>query len=189
MNMYGVTSNDILNELRSFAPQRTTDLSYKAGDQEYDIIIKDKTYDETPKEDRIETRSFDDLKVMDITTSDGTIVKLDQVAKLNRTWDKSNIMRVNQAEQVTITYRFNSEVNESKTLLLQARDEIDNLILNADIPTGIAVEIEHEDDSNQDDFTFLILAAFAIIYMILAAVFESLTAPLVLMFSIPSASA
>lgn len=188
MNMYGVTSNDILNELRSFAPQTTTELTYKAGDQEYDIIIKDKTFDETPKEEREEVRTFDDLKAMDITTSEGSIVKLEQVAKLNRTWGKSTIMRVNQAEQVTLTYRFNSEINESKTLLAEAREEIDNLILNADIPTGIAVEVEHEDDSNQDDFTFLILAAFAIIYMILAAVFESLTAPLVLMFSIPLAA-
>lgn len=39
-----------------------------------------------------------------------------------------------------------------------------------------------------DDFTFLILAAFILIYMILAAVFESTTAPIVLMFTIPLAA-
>lgn len=39
-----------------------------------------------------------------------------------------------------------------------------------------------------DDFTFSILAAFILIYAILAAVFESTTAPIVLMFTIPLAA-
>ncbi len=189
MNMQGVTVNNVVNELRNFSPQTTTEITYKTDDNnEYAIIIKDKTYDETPKEDRKENRTFDELKDMDITTDDGAIVKLQSVAKLNRTWDKGSIVRLNQDEQVTLTYSFNSDVNDSKALLKEAREEIDNLVQSTELPTGIAIEIEHENTDSEDDFTFLILAAFAIIYMILAAVFESLTAPIVLMFSIPLAA-
>ena len=86
-----------------------------------------------------------------------------------------------------MNYRFNSDVNESKNILEAARTEIDELVQNTDIPTGIAVEVVHEEDETSE-FTFLILAAFVIIYMILASVFESLTAPIVLMFAIPLAA-
>jgi len=56
-------------------------------------------------------------------------------------------------------YRFNSDVNESKNILEAARTEIDELVQNTDIPTGIAVEVVHEEDETRE-FTFLILAAF-----------------------------
>ena len=82
---------------------------------------------------------------------------------------------------------FNSDINESKDLLEAAREEIDELVQNMDVPTGIAVEVVHE-ENEMDDFIFLILAAFILIYMILAAVFESTTAPIVLMFTIPLAA-
>ena len=67
------------------------------------------------------------------------------------------------------------------------QEEIDELVQNMDVPTGIAVEVVHE-ENEMDDFIFLILAAFILIYMILAAVFESTTAPIVLMFTIPLAA-
>ena len=43
MGMNDVTSNNVVNELNSFSPQNSTSTKYKAGDEEYDIIIKDKT--------------------------------------------------------------------------------------------------------------------------------------------------
>jgi len=39
-----VTPNNVVTELNNFAPQNTTSIKYKAGDQEYDIIIKDKRH-------------------------------------------------------------------------------------------------------------------------------------------------
>ncbi len=52
---------------------------------------------------------------------------------------------------------------------------------------GVAVEVIH-DETDTSEFSFLILAAFALIYMILASVFESFTSPLVMMFTIPLAA-
>lgn len=42
MGINDVTPNNVVTELNNFAPQNTTSIKYKAGDQEYDIIIKDK---------------------------------------------------------------------------------------------------------------------------------------------------
>ena len=53
--------------------------------------------------------------------------------------------------------------------------------------SGVAIEVIHEEDQF-GDFKFLILAAFLLIFMILAMVFESVTTPLVILFSIPLAA-
>ena len=51
MGINDVTPNNVVTELNNFAPQNTTSIKYKAGDQEYDIIIKDKRLAEKKKEE------------------------------------------------------------------------------------------------------------------------------------------
>jgi len=67
------------------------------------------------------------------------------------------------------------------------RTEIDAMIANYNLPVGIATEVVHEED-NLKEFKFLFLAAFILIFMILASVFESFTLPFVLLLSIPLAA-
>ncbi|MDE6451524.1 MAG: efflux RND transporter permease subunit, partial [Odoribacter sp.] len=188
MELHDVTPNNVISELNNFSPQNSTSIKYKAGDQEYDIIIKDK---ELAKKKETEgenpTRSLEDLRNMEITTSQNSIIDLRSFSKINLTRGQGNIKRLNQDQEINVNYRFNSDVNESKSVLEAARLEIDDLVQNSDIPSGIAVEVIHEENET-DEFTFLILAAFVIIYMILASVFESVTAPIVLMFAIPLAA-
>ena len=49
MGIYDVTPTHVVTELNNFAPQNTTSIKYKAGDEEYDIIIKDKELAEKVK--------------------------------------------------------------------------------------------------------------------------------------------
>lgn len=188
MGINDVAPNNVVTELNNFAPQNTTSIKYKAGDQEYDIIIKDKELAEK-KEEENETpvRTLEDLRNMEVTNQNNSILDLRSFSKINLTRGQGNINRVNQDKEITVNYRFNSDVNESKDILEAARTEIDELVQGTDIPTGVAIEVVHEEDETSE-FTFLILAAFIIIYMILASVFESLTAPIVLMFAIPLAA-
>ncbi len=188
MGIYDVTPNQVATELNNFAPQNTTSIKYKAGDEEYDIIIKDKQLAEQKEEEEEElVRNLEDLRNMEVTNSNNSLTELRSFSNINLTRGQGNIYRVNQDKEITVNYRFNSDVNESKNILEAARTEIDELVQSTDIPTGIAVEVVHEEDETSE-FTFLILAAFVIIYMILASVFESLTAPIVLMFAIPLAA-
>jgi ABC-type multidrug transport system ATPase subunit len=55
------------------------------------------------------------------------------------------------------------------------------------LPADVAVEVVH-DVSEFEEFYFLILAAFILIYMILASVFQELSTPFVMMFTIPLAT-
>lgn len=188
MESYEVTPNQVVNELNNFAPQNTTSITYKAGDQEYDIIIKDKELAEKKEEEGVTpVRTLEDLRNMQVATSQNSIVDLRSFSTINLRRGQGNINRLNQEEKITVNYRFNSDINESKSVLEAARLEVDELIQNSDIPSGVAVEVIHEENET-NEFTFLILAAFIIIYMILASVFESLTAPVVLMFAIPLAA-
>ena len=65
--------------------------------------------------------------------------------------------------------------------------KIDDIVAKLELPSGIAVEVIHEENQNKE-FSFMILAAFILIFMILASVFESVSTPFVLMFSIPLAA-
>ncbi len=188
MGIYDITPTNVVGELSNFAPQNTTSIKYKAGNQEYDIIIKDKQLVEKEKEEEQQPqRTLEDLRNLNVTNQNSSLVELRSFSKINLTRGQGNINRVNQDKEVVINYRFSSDVNESKKLLESARTEIDELVQGSDIPAGIAIEVVHEENET-DEFTFLILAAFLIIYMILAAVFESLSAPIVLMFAIPLAA-
>ncbi len=188
MGIYDVAPTHVVSELVNFAPQNTTSIKYKAGEEEYDIIIKDKELS-LKKEEENETpvRNLEDLRNLQVSNAQNSIIDLQNFSNIRLGWGRSNIIRVNQDQEITVNYRFNSDVNESKDVLTAARDEIDELVQQTDIPTGVAVEIVHEEDET-GEFTFLILAAFILIYMILASVFESLTAPVVLMFAIPLAA-
>ncbi len=188
MGTYEVTPDNVVNELNNFAPQNTTSIKYKAGDQEYDIIIKDKELAVKQKEEQeTPVRTLEDLRNLNVTNQNNSVLDLRSFSQINLGRGQGNINRVNQDKEVTVNYRFNSDVNESKDILNAARTEVDDLVQNTDIPTGLAVEVIHEENETSE-FTFLILATFILIYMILASVFESLTAPVVLMFAIPLAA-
>ena len=182
MSRNDISMNNIAQELASFQAEYSTGVSFKQGTDEYDIVIK---YDEETEEQ--EEKNIDDLKHLQISGTSGNIVEMEEIADIVFSYGMGNIHRENQEKSITLTYRFNDEINSSKTILESAREEIDMLIAGMTIPPGIAVEVVHEEDELKD-FYYLIGIAFLLIFMILAAVFESLSTPIVLMLSIPLAA-
>jgi multidrug efflux pump subunit AcrB/ABC-type multidrug transport system ATPase subunit len=187
MGINDVTPMNVLTELNNFAPENVTNMQYKAGDEEYDIIIKDKQVVEIgDEEDKEAVRTLDELRNLEVANTNRSMVGLQNFSGINLTRGKGSITRINQEKEIEVRYSFNSEINESKQFLTDARREVDDLIQSLDVPAGLAVEVVHEEDT-YGDFSFLFLAALIIIYMILASVFESMSAPIVLMFAIPLA--
>lgn len=183
MSRNNISLNNITQELTSFQPEYSSGVKFKQGEEEYDIIIK---YDR-PEEEEEEYKNIDDLKRLQISGASGNIVEMEEIAAIVFSYGMGNIHRENQEKSITITYRFNNEITSSRTLLESAREEIDQLIAGMNIPSGIAIEVIHEEDQLKD-FYYLIGIAFLLIFMILAAVFESLSTPVVLMLSIPLAA-
>ncbi|MBT3749162.1 MAG: MMPL family transporter, partial [Bacteroidetes bacterium] len=181
MGERNVPLTNVTSELSSFPSEINSGAVFKDGTEEYDIIIKM----EVPEDD--EERTMDELKELKVPSSgQQATYDLQELGDVYFSRGLSDIDRVNREKQIEVTYRFENEVNDSKALLDAARIEIDELVASLSIPSGVAVEVQHEENDFKE-FYFLIAAAFILIFMILASVFESFVTPVVLMFTIPLA--
>lgn len=183
---YGVSLNNISSELGSFSREFTSGINFKQGEEEYEIIIKEKFKDGEDEEEST-TKGIDDLRRLQINNSQGATYDVQDIADIVYADGMSSITRVNQEKQIELNYRFVAEAEQSKDLLEAYRLEIDEIVSAYKLPAGIAVEVIHE-ENQFEDFYFLIAAAFILILMILASVFESISTPFVLMFSVPLAA-
>ena len=120
-------------------------------------------------------------------SDDESLFELQQISEIYFASGLRDISRVNQEKQVELRYQYNEDVYDSNELLDYARSEIEDLIQSANIPAGVAVELVQE-DSGLDEFKYMFLIAMILVYMILAAIFESFVTPFVLLFSIPLAA-
>jgi len=185
MTEYNISLSNVLSELNSFSKEIATGIQYKQGIDEYEIIISQKEPIEGEKQKT--DRNMDELKMLPITDASGGIHDLQDFTNIVYASGLSGINRVNQEKQIEVNYRFVSEAAGSKDLLAAYRYEIDELVANYNLPSGVAAEVVHE-ETDFSEFYFLIGAAIVLIFMIMASVFESLATPFVLLFSIPLAA-
>ena len=171
--------------LSTFGREYSSGATFKQGTESYDIMIK--YADEAGEIKENKDKTIDDLKHLEVNGSNGSVMEMEELSNIVFSSGMGNIHRENQEKRITVTYNFNEEIKNSKDLLEGARQEIESIVAGLNIPPGIAVEVVHEEDQMKD-FYYLIGVAFLLIFMILAAVFESLATPVVLMFSIPLAA-
>jgi len=181
MGLYDIPVTSVLSELNSFPHEFSSGVKFKQGTDEYDIQIKTIVADEQKE------RNVSDLKGLAIRGSQGSQFELQNISNFNFTEGLSTIKRTNQEKQLELVYEFIDEVNDEKDLLEASRFEVDEIVENINLSSGMVLEVIHEED-DLGEFAFLFLMAFLLIYMILASVFESFTVPVVMMFSIPLAA-
>ena len=187
MSAYDISLANISGELNSFSKEINTNIQFKQGIDEYDILIKEMPKLGTTLEQQKKPRTIYDLRTLPVPDTQGTLHELQNLSEIVYSTGAANITRVNREKQIEVSYSFVSAAQDSKELLASYRDEVDKVVESYKLPSGIAVQVLHEEDELKD-FYYLILAAFILIFMILASVFESLATPFVLMFSIPLAA-
>ena len=178
LSRLGITLSTIASELSSFQSEIKTGLTFKDGLDEYDIIIRNAN---------LEQKDRNDLEQLNIQSQTGTAYPLGQISQLFIAEGSAGINRVNQERRIELDYYFIYEINNSSTLLEAAREEVEDAVATISLPSGIAIQIEHE-EVDLSDFQFLFIVSFIFIFMILASVFESLVKPLIIMFTIPLAA-
>jgi multidrug efflux pump subunit AcrB/ABC-type multidrug transport system ATPase subunit len=186
LTSYEITRANITAGLADLNTEYSSGTTFKVGEESYDIIIRDKTPEEEEEEQK-KQKTIDDLDAVQIMNANGGLHNLKDVATVNKAFGRSRITRVNQDKQLEVRYNFIRSVEQSNSLLEGYRADIDQLIANYNLPAGVAIEVIHEEDLFAE-FRFLIIAAFILIFMILACVFESVSTPFVLLFSIPLAA-
>lgn len=182
MEIYGITPSKVSSELRSFNSEASTNSTFKDNANEYSITIKIEGEDKNKK-----TKNLEELKRLLIPGSNNATYKLKSFSKIYISEGKANINRLNQEKYIEVNYYIDKDLYEDRNLLEATRMNIDAIVEELELPSGIAVEVVHEENEN-NEFIFMIIIAFILIFMILASVFESVSIPFVLMFSIPLAA-
>jgi multidrug efflux pump subunit AcrB len=175
-----VTLQNIAVALNDFQPSFTSGSNFISGGEEYEITIR------TQNQVITRAKEMRDLREMKVSSTTGATHGFSDIGTALYSSGESTITRMNQEKRIQITYNFIDEVTKSKALQESSRLEIDQIVAGVNIPSGIVVDVVH-DEGLFNDFFFLIFAAIIIIFMILAGVFESLYLPIVIMFSIPLA--
>jgi len=181
MSQYNVTQTQVLGELNTFQNEINSGVNFRHEGEEYEIMIK---YNTAVDEEEDEDKTMEDLQSLFIPDSeDENLFELQTIADLFYANGLRDISRINQEKQVELRYQYIEDVYDSNDLLEFARSEIEDVIASANIPSGVAVELVQE-DSGLDEFKYMFLVALILVYMILAAIFESFVTPFVLLFSI-----
>ena len=189
LTSYEITRANISAGLNELESEFSANVTYKLGNEYYDIVIREKKPDleEGEEEQQRRERTIEQLQTVQILSSQGGIHTLPDIATINKSFGRSRITRVNQDKQIEVTYQFTRDVEDSKTLLEGYRADIDELIAGYNLPVGVAIKVIHEEDTF-GEFKFLFIAAFILIYIIMACVFESVFTPFVMMICIPLAA-
>ena len=183
---YNISNQAITSAINSLNRSTSTGASFKVGTDEYDIVIMDDLTEEEEEAGRWE-KTLDDLRRVIVTDANGGTHELQQLATIRLSRGPSEVRRVNRDRRVNVTYSISQSEDLPKDVLDGYHEQIDDMIANYNLPSGLALEVQRGDDST-NEFKFLILASIILIFMILASSFESLTTPVVLLFSIPLAA-
>jgi multidrug efflux pump subunit AcrB/ABC-type multidrug transport system ATPase subunit len=178
-----ISPENIAAALRDFGQQAPTNTRFKYGNEEYDIIIR-----ESEKEQKdYQSKTLADLRKLEVADQQGGLHELSSFSSIRTGESSDDIQRINQQKQIEIFYSPSRRAMQSKEILEAYRSSIQALIANYPAPAGIAIEWSGTQEEILD-FKALAGAAILLIFIILASVFESLSAPFVLVFSIPLAA-
>ena len=125
------------------------------------------------------------LRQTPILGAGGTYLPLSEVSHVRRDQGRSMILRTDQSRRVIVSYRFAAEILASQPLLDAARAYTRDAISQMVLPTGYSIEIVEAEA--ETIYYWMIGIAALLIFMILASLFESLSAPLIILCTLPTA--
>ncbi len=174
MAMHGLNTFTIANAVRNRI-EGPFMRRYREEGNEYDILIR------FNKDQR---NSITDVENILLTNQQGQSVRLKEVADVEEYWVPPNIEHKRRQRIVNVT------VTPYKVPLNVLSAQIDDIVDNIEIPNDVLIEsggaVEDMRETMQD-LLMLILLALGLVYIVMAAQFESLKMPFIIMFSIPFA--
>ena len=168
----GVDLNAISGTLQSSLDGRTV-TQLAMGDEEYPIVIRDKT------------PFREDLENIVMTLPSGRQIALGEVARFKEIEGAREIFRRDQRRTAQIT----AQVAEGHELP-QTMTEVQAVLDESVLPGGVQVKIRGEEVERARTFGELQLAgilAIALVFMVLAGTFESILQPITVLAAIPLA--
>jgi hydrophobe/amphiphile efflux-1 (HAE1) family protein len=153
----------------TFATQIISD-----NDDVYGVFVR---YDEKYRS------SIDQLKQLKLRTPSGQFVELQEVATIDVAAGPVSIRRVNQANSVNFTLKYSSKLS-----LGEISDLVDEKIAKLTLPEEVDITFGGDRElfeSAINDMMLAVILAVVLVYIVMAAQFESFKYPFIIMFSVP----
>ena len=150
---------------------------YREGEDEYDITLRLAAPDRA---------SIEDIRRTELPLPGGGRVRLDAVAQVVEGSGPVTITRKNQQRIVNVEFDA-TDARPEGDVMADVRRRIESEIV---LPNGVSVEyggMIEEQEKSEKALTMMILLGIVLVYMVMAAQFESLLHPLLIMFSVPFA--
>ncbi|WP_338753780.1 efflux RND transporter permease subunit [Bacillus sp. FJAT-52991] len=129
------------------------------------------------------TKNIDNLKNLLVKTPSGNFMKLQDLADIQIQEGPVSIQRINQQEAVQFTTMYTSDTN-----LGEVSKKVDEKIAELDLSDETTITFSGDRDlleSSIDDMVMALLLAIVLIYIVMAAQYESFKYPFVIMFTVP----
>lgn len=172
---YGLSIADVASVLEAAIAGKVATRFEEEG-EEIDVRVR------LREEDRF---SLSDIRKISILTPKGIEVQLGDIAKIHKSIGPSEILRENQKRKASVLANI-SQRRDLGHIMEEVRDRLAGF----EMPQGYFIEYGGSYKSMMESYGSLgiaFLLAMLLVYMIMAAQFESLLHPFVIMFSIPFA--
>lgn len=171
---YGITASQLANGLSTALSGSTaTKLKIDGEEIEVNLSLPDAYSD-----------SVDNMKQITITGSSGLSVPVGQIADFEFDNSPSSVNRMNQQRYITIA------VDIQGNDLGKVSKDVLKIVNDYQFPDGYIYEAGGQQEQMMESFRSLglaLLVALALVYLVFAAQFESITLPIMVMMSIPFA--
>jgi len=169
----GLDMRTIADSVKAFV-EGVTATKYREKGETYDIYVR--------LEERFRAKPEDVENLSMVSPFTGKQVKLGTVAKVYETAGPVEIERKNRERVVRV------ECNTYKRSMGKVIEDIKNDLQKITLPSDIVINFGGEAEEQGKafkDLTLLLILGIALVYMVMAAQFESLLDPFIIMFSIP----
>ena len=166
----GTLSETLKNRVLGVVPTR-----YMESDRQIDIRIRNR------EEDR---GSVSDVRNLMLPGPDGTSLRLLSVADVTESRGPAEIHRLQQQRAAVVS------ANLGGTSLGAAIKDVQGVLLESTPPTGLSTDLGGQNKEMQTSFNslrFAIMLAIFLVYLVMAATFESFLHPFLVLFTIPLA--
>ncbi len=173
-NKNNVSTQAIGNAINAAFSGETQVAYYRENQREYDILLR------VPDSER---DKISNLQYLQIPNDNGEMIFLSGLIDIEETATFANIKRFNRERSVTVY----GDIDQKQTTINDILQEIENKKSEWMVP-GISYKLSGEAEYAQKtlrEIGIAVLTAFVLIYLILAALYESLVQPIIIMITLP----
>ena len=174
MASFGLNAGSVSSAIRNRVDGMTATL-YREDGEEYDVVVRHK------KDFR---ESISHIENISVRNNRGDMVKVKEFARVEEYFTPPSIERKNRVRYITVSSSLHQRSLGDVTADIRA--ELDQMDLPGGIDVDFGGQIEDQQEAFADLLLLMVLSIF-LVYVVMAAQFESFRMPAIIMLAVPFA--